>query len=436
MRTIAKSFFGSLDSAIRKTTGELDGQRIAGLRFFYFDGLLSSLSDNLVAGFLELFLLTYGVSNGIIGLNTSIANLCGALAIIPGAMTISRVRSRKRLVVLTGGGIGRIGLLAIAFVPFLAGDSALAVVCLISLNALRTVMGNFANPAWTSMVADLVPLSARARYFGKRNVAIIIASIIAAPIAGKVVNSLSGIRAVPHLGFQAIFLLSFVFGALSTVSFARISDASVSESTSTKPKGFPLRALLADRRFTGLVLSAFFWNMALMIAGPFFNVYVVSALGASAATVGVLAAVSSISLLAGQLLLGRITDRRGDIFMQIVTGLLIPLLPIAWIFVTHPFHAALLNAAGGVIWAGYNLTSFNILLKLTPDEHRPQAVALYQTLVMAGSVIGPLVGGALADSYGYKAVFVASGIGRYLAMLLFIALVVRPGPLLRPRRGA
>ena len=55
---------------------------------------------------------------------------------------------------------------------------------------------------------------------------------------------------------------------------------------------------------------------------------------------------------------------------------------------------------------------------------------------MAGSVIGPLVGGALADSYGYKAVFAASGIGRYLAMLLFIALVVRPGPLLRPRRGA
>ena len=102
--------FGPLDAGIRKTIGEVGGQRIAGLRYFYFDGLFASFSDNLVAGFLELFLLSYGVSNGVIGLNTSIANLCGSLAIIPGAMAISRVRSRKRLVVFTGGGIGRIGL--------------------------------------------------------------------------------------------------------------------------------------------------------------------------------------------------------------------------------------------------------------------------------------------------------------------------------------
>jgi MFS family permease len=423
------SLFGRLDAGIRKTTGDVDGPRMAGLRYFYLDGLFSSLSDNLVAGFLELFLLSYGVSNGIIGLNTSIANLCAAVVLIPGAMAISRVSSRKRLVVLTGGGVGRLGLLAISLVPFATGDSGLAVVCLVCLNALRMAMGNLCNPAWTAMVADLVPLTARARYFGKRNVAVIAASIIAAPVAGRIVKSLSGFASVPQLGFQAIFFLSFAIGMLSTACFARIPDASVSEATSIRPKGFPLRVLLADRRFTGFALSALVWNMSLMIAGPFFNVYLVSALGASAAAVGALAAVSSVSLLAGQLLLGRVIDKRGDIFIQIVTGLLIPLLPIAWIFVTHPLHAALVNIAGGVIWAGYNLTSFNILLKLTPDEHRPEAVALYQTLVMAGSVVGPLVGGALADSFGYKIVFALSGIGRYLAMLLFIALVVRPGPL-------
>ena len=95
------SAFGWIDRSIKKTTGELGGERIAGLRFFYLDGLFSSFSDNLIAGFLELFLLSYGMSNGIIGLNTSIANLCGAVSIIPGAMAISRVKSRKRLVVLT-----------------------------------------------------------------------------------------------------------------------------------------------------------------------------------------------------------------------------------------------------------------------------------------------------------------------------------------------
>ena len=85
------------------------------------------------------------------------------------------------------------------------------------------------------MVADLVPMESRARYFGKRNVAIIAASILAAPIAGRVVKSLSGVGAFPHLGFQAIFFLSFAVGMLSTASFSRIPDASVSEATATRP---------------------------------------------------------------------------------------------------------------------------------------------------------------------------------------------------------
>jgi hypothetical protein len=64
--------FSPLDARIRKMTGDLGGQRLAGLRFFYLDGLFASLSENLVAGFLELFLLSYGVSNGVIGLNAGL----------------------------------------------------------------------------------------------------------------------------------------------------------------------------------------------------------------------------------------------------------------------------------------------------------------------------------------------------------------------------
>ena len=419
--------FGPVDATLRKATGNLDQQRIVGLRYFLFDGLFASLSDNLVAGFLELFLLAYGVSNEVIGLNTSIANLCASFSIIPGALAISRVRSRKRLVVLTGGGVARIGLLAIALVPFVAGDSLLAVVSLVALNALRAVMGNFCNPAWTSLVADLVPLDARARYFGRRNVAVIVASIVASPIAGRIVKTLSGLPACPRLGFQAIFFLSFMVGTLSTASFSRIPDASVSEASAPRPEGFLVRAILADRRFAGFALSAFVWNTALQVSSPFFNVYLVSRLGASAAMVGFLTAVSSVFTLVGQLLLGPVSDRKGDAFVFVLTGLLIPLLPASWILVTDPRQVILINAASGILWAGYNLACFNILLKLTPDDRRAEATAVYQTLVTASAVFGPLAGGALADSVGYWAVFAVSGIGRLVGICLFVVLTLRPG---------
>jgi MFS family permease len=429
-------FFGRLDASLSKITGENSPARLAGLRFFWLDGLFASFSENLVAGFLELLLLSYGVSNSVIGINTSIANLCGALVIIPGALAISRASSRKRLVVLTGGGLGRLGLLGISLVPFLAGDAGTAAFCLVCLNAIRVAMGNFCNPAWTSMVADLVPTRSRGRYFGNRNVAIIAASILAAPIAGRIVKSLSGMGSMPQLGFQAIFLLSFAVGMLSTASFARIPDSSVSEASSHRPEGFPLRALLSDRRFAGFALSAFVWNTALQVSAPFFNVYLVSALGANAATVGLLTAVASVTTLLGQLAFGRITDRRGDVFVQVLTGLLIPFLPIAWIFVTALGQIVLINVISGILWAGYNLATFNILLKITPDERRPEAIAAYQTLVTASAVIGPMIGGALADSLGFKSVFAASGAGRFVGILLFIALVVRPGHMVRGARAS
>jgi MFS family permease len=420
-----------LDASIRRVAAGSEASRLAGLRYFYLDGFFASFSDNLVLGFFELLLLSYGVSNGVIGLNASIANLCGAASIIPGALAISRARSRKRLVVLTGGGIGRLGLLAISAAPLLAGESGLAVASLVGLNALRTAMGNFSNPAWTSMVADLVPQGSRARYFGKRNVAIIAASIVASPLAGGIVKSLSGITGFPHLGFQAIFLLSFAVGMLSTASFASIPDAAVSEASAPRPAGFPLRELLADRRFAGFCLSAFVWNVALQVAAPFFNVYLASRLGASAWTIGALTAVSSVFTLLGQLVFGRVTDRRGDVFVLVLAGLAIPILPLAWMIVSSPFHVVFINIASGLLWAGYNLANFNILLKITPDERRPEATAVYQTLVTGSAVLGPLAGGAIADAFGFLPIFAISGAGRFAGILIFIALVVRPGPLRR-----
>jgi MFS family permease len=425
--------FRRIDASIRGIADDVDGQKLVGLRFFWLDGLFASLCDNLVLGFLELYLLSYGASNRLIGLNTAVANLCAAASIVPGALAIARVRSRKRLVVASGL-VNRFGLLAISIVPFAAGDSVAAVACLVGLNAIRTTMSNFNNPAWTSMVADLVPLRARARYFSSRNMAVILASIVAAPLAGAVVKSLSDVGGFPRLGFQAIFFLSFLMGILSSASFASIPDAAVSEATSPKPKGFPLRSLLADRQFAGFVASALVWNVALQIAVPFFNVYLVCGLGGNAASVGIITAVASFTTLFGQLLFGRVTDRRGDVFVLVATGLLIPLLPIAWTLVTAWRQVILINIASGVIWAGYNLANFNVLLRITPDEHRPEATAIYQTIVAASAVIGPIVGGAMADSLGYKAVFALSGALRYVGIGLFVALVIRPG-VFRSRRG-
>ena len=90
-------------------------------------------------------------------------------------------------------------------------------------------------------------------------------------------------------------------------------------------------------------------------------------------------------------------------------------------------QVGIINTFSGFLWAGYNLSNFNLLLELTPDEGRPRAVALFQTAVFGSAVIGPLLGGFLADAIGFKFVFGLSSAGRYLGIALFILLTIRPG---------
>jgi len=173
--------------------------------------------------------------------------------------------------------------------------------------------------------------------------------------------------------------------------------------------------------------------LGLQLAGPFFNVYMVSRLNASLAMVGLVTGVSSLFALAGQRLFGRLLDYKGSVWVQTITGLLIPALPLAWIWVTSPWQVGIINAFSGVLWAGYNLSNFNLLLELSPPEQRPRAVALYQTVVFVSAVLGPLLGGYLADAAGFKLVFGLSGAFRMLGMGVFLWMVVRPA--LRIGRG-
>ena len=91
----------------------------------------------------------------------------------------------------------------------------------------------------------------------------------------------------------------------------------------------------------------------------------------------------------------------------------------------------IINTLSGFLWAGYNLSNFNLLLELTPDEQRPRAVALFQTAIFGSAVVGPLLGGYLADAIGFRFIFGLSSAGRLLGMALFLWLTIRPRRLLK-----
>ena len=403
-------------------TDQLPNKIQHNLRAFWLDGLFANASQQIIIDYNSIFVLALGATRGQIGLMTSLTNLTAALMLLPGAFMVERWGHRKDIVCYTGGVAGRITLLLLALTPiFFSGQTAVAIA--IGLTVLRAAMGNLANPAWTSLTADIVPLKWRGRYFSARNIAMSLAGMTFTYLAGQIISWIG-----EPTGYQWAFALAFGVGMLSTYFFSRIRDRAAPESIGDEMKnGKSLWARIrAHPKFIAFCGSAVLWNFSLQIAGPFFNVYLVEELRATAAIVGTLSVIASLAALPGQRLFGRLSDRWGSRRVQVLSGLFIPLLPVSWILARSPWHVAPIRIAASFLWAGYNLANFNALLTLTPQKRRARYTAVYNVLIALANAGGAALGGVVADTAGYTPIFVMSGVGRLLGILLFIRFVRQP----------
>jgi MFS family permease len=143
--------------------------------------------------------------------------------------------------------------------------------------------------------------------------------------------------------------------------------------------------------------------------------------------VGFLGVVSTIASLFVQRKLGELADRWGSRRMQLISGLLIPIVPFAWVFVASPWHVVPINILSGVLWGAYSLASFNYLLELTPADQRARYSALFQLMMTLALAAGAAVGSIIVSSgWAYKGIFIGSAVGRFTAAVLFARFVRAP----------
>ncbi|MGD2078714.1 MAG: MFS transporter, partial [Chloroflexota bacterium] len=241
----------------RQATGPLADGSLRNLRYFWIDGLFAAISENFYLGYVALFALAYGANNSQIGLLAAATNLLGMLALFPGAQLVERTRQRKNVVVWSGGIFSRVALLGLALIPALIGQPTVAIVAIIVVNGLRSFMANLANPGWTALVADLVPETMRGRFFASRNTAMGLAALVVAPLAGRIIITTNSRLESLFAGYQAVFVLAFLFGIVSTIAFQRIQEPGPTKVVHRPhQRGDLRRALRQNAAFAGLVISA------------------------------------------------------------------------------------------------------------------------------------------------------------------------------------
>src|SRR4051794_37588243 len=104
------------------------------LRLFWWDGVFWNVAESFVLAYSTIYALALGATTAQVGQLTSISNLFGAAALIPGARLSERWRQRKPLIVLVGGFGARIPLLLMALAPLVFHGQA-AVYAIVALLA-------------------------------------------------------------------------------------------------------------------------------------------------------------------------------------------------------------------------------------------------------------------------------------------------------------
>jgi MFS family permease len=323
-----------------------------------------------------------------------------------------RSPSLKRIVILGGGGSARVALLLLALLPALL-DSRQAVYPLIFLAAFRWFAGMASHPAWTALLTKVVPIDIRRLYTSRRMLGMSIVAVAMAPLLGRLIGGVGGIE-----GFQVAFLLAALLGFASTAAYARIEESPAPAGVA-RPRG-TYRAMLRDGAFRQYLGATVLLHTSVMVAGPFFTVYLVRTLGASPEQVGVLASVDGLSAVVGQAFAGVLAMRHGSRRLLVVAMVIVPALPLIWWAIDSPWQAAIPNALGGAAWAMFNLAAFNLLLEYAPDENVPRYAAAHQTAVLLSSFVGPILGTIVVASWGIRATFVISGVGRIIALIVLL----------------
>jgi MFS family permease len=384
------------------------------MRNLWWDGFFAESAEVIWLQYFTLYALALGASFVLIGVLAALTNLFAAVSMWPGSIIAERTRRYRMIVLVNGGVLSRLPFLALAAIPWIAtGNPALGIIVVVA--ALRGFFGNVALPAWSAYCADFVPAGLRGRYFASRNLIRQVADLAVAPLVGLVIFLFGGLS-----GWQVAWVAAFSLGMVSTAFFWRIPSESAFGAHERKPvaRVAGKASLLRDRRLVWFVVTSGVFQLSVMIAGPFFSVYFVRELGASTLWVGITAAMMPLAGILAQPFLGRLNDRLGPKWILVASGLFFPIAPWAWMLATEPWHIIFINLIAGVLWAANLLASFNLLLSIAPEDRRASYAGMQQAAIFAGSFLGPLIGGVLIATIGFKSVFFLSGAGRFLASLI------------------
>lgn len=137
---------------------------------------------------------------------------------------------------------------------------------------------------------------------------------------------------------------------------------------------------------------------------------------------GIIFAANFITVFIFQPVWGRLADRYGRKMMVLRSGFGMSIVMVLMGFATNVWHLLILRILNGTI-SGFIAAATSLVSASTPKQHAGFAMGVLQSGSVAGTILGPLIGGLLAEVVGFAPIFYITGTLIFLATMLCLFLV-------------
>ena len=391
------------------------------LKYSIIDGTFAASMIGFGESFFAAFAVFLKANNIQLGLLSSLPLTIGSLSQLLSNKLIKLFNSRKKFVYIMALFQGLM-YIPIALV-FFFGE--LRVFHLIFFTCLYWIFGMILGPAWNSWMGDLVDGKERGAYFGKRGKITGFAAFVSFLIAGYILQRFTGSTATQYIGFVTIFCLALIS---RIISFIYLTKKYEPEYKVAHEAEFSFLDFVKQARFRNFGLFVIYlcsMNFSLYISAPFFTPYMLTDLKLDYLTFTIINVTMIIVKLFFMPVWGKASDRFGRKKVLSLTGFLMPITPLLWLFSQNIFYLIIIQIYSGFIWAGFEISSFNFFFDTTTSQKRATCVAYYNVIngvsILAGAMTGSLIVKYNSVFWSkYLLVFVVSCLLRYLASFIFI----------------
>ena len=353
------------------------------------EGIYASARGSFGERYIAPFAIALNTSNPLVALLGAISGLFGPFSQIIGSKQMFK-KSRKKIISRNMLKETFIWLFFIIIAVLFYKNIIIGIlpIALLLVFAFYILFNHLLWPAYISWVGDIVDEKYRGRWLSKRTLIIEFASIIFAISAAFLLDYFKK-QELLMVGFIILFALALV----ARFRCYRIYTKQYFPKIKIRKKDyFTFWQFLKKSRKTNFGKFARYRTLLAIahgITGPLIAIYLLRNLEfnyVSYMAIILSAVVYSVLVLN---LWGRMIDLYGSYKVLLITSLILPLIPFAWVLSPSKLYLVLVpSLLGGIAWAGFTLAERNFIYDNLSIQKRGLGFSYYNMIVGIGLAIG------------------------------------------------